>query len=256
MIRNFVTLSLCSVPLALMASRVDTLRMEAEPIIPGDDKTIHHAIVWTPETVTDEPIPVLYLFHGFMGNQFSWENKAGVTILLDSLMECGAIQPLIVVMPYCIPQDTIQAVRIRSFTYNICHYGRLKRGEFERTFSSLDSCIRKRYNCLPDSQCAVAGLSYGGRVAANVARQRNYKVTGLFSPVLTSESLPLQQNKSLYWIRIGRHDIFEPLSRRYRRQLLKLHQPIDYMRTPGSHNWKNWRQYLIDFLKSNYSNQP
>lgn len=245
-------------PVAL-ASQTDTLRLEAPPVVVNGQPTIHYAYVYIPEAAAKQALPVVYLMHGFMGNQFSWEDRAGVTELLDSLIDSGTVKPLIAVMPYCIPHDTTQAVSRRSFVYNASHYSRLKKGEFERTFSGLDSLLRECYNILPDSCCAVAGLSYGGRVAANLALGHDYLAIGLFSPVISREQFPDCEGgshrscSSLYWVRIGKHDFFEPRSRRFRRYMQDNGLRMDYRRTPGGHNWRNWRQYLIDFLKDNYA---
>ena len=237
-----------------MTSRTDTLRWESDSIVVGGKRTIHFAQIYRPDSGCCDSLPVLYLFHGFHGNQYSWEEKAGVTALLDSLIAEGAIRPLMVVMPYCIPRDTVQAVRLRSSLYNMFHYGRLKRGEFERTFADMDAYLRERYAMQADSCCAIAGLSYGARVAANIAIEKDYKAVGLFSPVIDKHQYPAAEPapRSEYWVRVGKNDIFKPAATRLHRYMQTHHLPIDYQTTSGSHVWRNWRQYLIGFLKEYY----
>ena len=234
---------------------MDTLRWESDSIIIGGKRTVHFAQIYLPDSEPTDSLPVLYLFHGFMGNQHSWEEKAGITALLDSLIEGKAIRKLMVVMPYCIPRDTMQAVQLRSALYNIFHYGRLKRGEFERTFSDMDAYLKQRYPMQADSACSIAGLSYGARVAANIALERTYKAVGLFSPVIDKHQYPPADSSYVasYWVRVGGVDFFEPSAVRFRKYMPRHNLPIDYATTDGAHNWRNWRRYLIDFLKQYYS---
>ena len=250
----FLSLSF-SISASGFQSRMDTLRWESDSIIIGGKRTVHFAQIYLPDSEPTDSLPVLYLFHGFMGNQHSWEEKAGITALLDSLIEGKAIRKLMVVMPYCIPRDTMQAVQLRSALYNIFHYGRLKRGEFERTFSDMDAYLKQRYPMQADSACAIAGLSYGARVAANIALERTYKAVGLFSPVIDKHQYPPADSSYVarYWVRVGGVDFFEPSAVRFRKYMTRHNLPIDYATTDGAHNWRNWRRYLIDFLKQYYS---
>ena len=249
----FLSLSF-SISASGFQSRMDTLRWESDSIIIGGKRTVHFAQIYLPDSEPTDSLPVLYLFHGFMGNQHSWEEKAGITALLDSLIEGKAIRKLMVVMPYCIPRDTMQAVQLRSALYNIFHYGRLKRGEFERTFSDMDAYLKQRYPMQADSACSIAGLSYGARVAANIALERTYKAVGLFSPVIDKHQYPPADSSYVasYWVRVGGVDFFEPSAVRFRKYMTRHNLPIDYATTDGAHNWRNWRRYLIDFLKQYY----
>lgn len=249
----FLSLSF-SISASGFQSRMDTLRWESDSIIIGGKRTVHFAQIYLPDSEPTDSLPVLYLFHGFMGNQHSWEEKAGITALLDSLIEGKAIRKLMVVMPYCIPRDTMQAVQLRSALYNIFHYGRLKRGEFERTFSDMDAYLKQRYPMQADSVCSIAGLSYGARVAANIALERTYKAVGLFSPVIDKHQYPPADSSYVasYWVRVGGVDFFEPSAVRFRKYMTRHNLPIDYATTDGAHNWRNWRRYLIDFLKQYY----
>nr|CAD7024064.1 esterase/lipase [Rhizobium sp. P007] len=43
--------------------------------------------------------PVLYLLHGHDGDQNSWRDLGNIEKTLDTLIEAGAIRPLVVVMP-------------------------------------------------------------------------------------------------------------------------------------------------------------
>ena len=222
----------------------DTLRTKSASGV------VHYVYVYLPPDYhPQQTYPVLYLMHGFMGNQYSWEVKGNVSRQLDSLIDCGAIRPLVVAMPYCIPKDTTQAVRQRSFFYNATHYAQLKKGSFERTFPEVEALVRERYSV--DTLCqAVAGLSYGARVAANVAMMDRYAYVGLFSPVLGKNQLPDKVTPAMYWVSVGSRDFF------FRRKGRLLHRRLQkggfcctYQEIPAGHNWKNWRIALTRFLK-------
>lgn len=262
---------LALLPSVAWAGRADTLRFEAAPILPGDGNTIHYAYVYLPDgydstlqhadTSSQPPhrYPVVYLFHGFMGNQYSWEDRGHISQILDSLIAGGHIEPVIAVMPYCIPNDTTQAVKIRTFTYNTFHYGRLKHGEFEKTFSDVEAYVHAHFPVADDTTCAIAGLSYGARVAANIAKTRRYRAVGLFSPVISRHQYPdpcqfESESCTIYWIACGRADFFRPDTKRLIRYMDQHSMPYDYHNTSGRHNWKNWRRYIVQFLIENYPN--
>ena len=224
--------------------RRDTLRTQSPSGV------VHYVYVYLPPNyMPEQTYPVLYLMHGFMGNQYSWEVKGNVGRQLDSLIACRAIQPLIVAMPYCIPKDTTQAVRQRSFFYNATHYAQLKRGEFEKTFPEVVGLVQDRYPVDTSFQ-AVAGLSYGARVAANVAKMGRYDCVGLFSPVLGRHQLPEAASPSRYWVSVGRKDFFfRRMGRRLHRRLSDGGFHCSYQEIEAGHNWKNWRVALLLFLK-------
>lgn len=256
-------------PSAAWAGRSDTLRFEAAPILPDDGNTIHYAYVYLPDeydsllrqadnsSTPPHRYPVVYLFHGFMGNQYSWEDKGQISQILDSLIAGAYIEPVIAVMPYCIPNDTTQAVKLRTFTYNTFHYGRLRHGEFEKTFSDIEAYIKAHYMVADDSLCVLAGLSYGARVAANIAKNRNYRSVGLFSPVISRQQYPdscqfKNENHTRYWIACGRADFFRPDTKRLIHYMDQHNLPYDYYNTNGRHSWKTWRRYIVQFLIENY----
>lgn len=235
-------LSLCCC--ASLWGRPDTLRVQTESGV------VHYLYVYLPPGYdASRSYPVLYLMHGFMGNQYSWERDGGISRRADSLIAGGMVEPLVVAMPYCIPDDTTQAVRQRSFFYNASHYTRLKKGDFERTFPELTGMVRALY-AVDTSRQAVAGLSYGARVAANVAKTGSYSAVGLFSPVLGRRQLPDSLTASSYWVSVGSRDVFfRRRGRRLYRWLQAAGVSCSYREIEAGHNWKNWRVALELFLK-------
>ena len=53
----------------------------------------------------------------------------------------------------------------------------------------------------------------------------------------------------LYYIAIGRDDFLKKMNREYRAILDKHGYPYTFVESDGDHSWKNWRRYLVDFIK-------
>lgn len=73
-----------------------------------EDATFHSAALNAPLPVNiyrpdgappENGWPVLYLLHGHDGDQNSWRDLGNIEKTLDTLIEAGAIRPLVVVMP-------------------------------------------------------------------------------------------------------------------------------------------------------------
>lgn len=220
---------------------LDTIRMEAA------DSTPLHMTVYTPECYSPDSVyPVLYLLHGIHGNHFSWEEKAHVRALADSLIAIEQIRPLVIVMPLCVVHDSTYATHIPSYGRCMGDYLRhTKKGEFEHYFPEIEAFVESHYSVRP---YAIAGLSAGGRQAAMISQGGRYAVVGLFSPVLTNDQLPKEDIGCYYWIRGGGGDIFYPRARKANRALNRQQVPHDFRRTRGRHNWNTWQRYIEDFL--------
>ena len=196
-----------------------------------------------------QPLPVLYLLHGINGYEGSWVDKGFVIDTLLQLIESGLCQPTILVMPDC----NRWPFRERPIDHGnlwrcVIRYPRLSHEhEVERALSDLIDMIDTTYYV---SSCAMAGLSDGGRIAANTANRRpdRIRTIGLFSPVLYKDQIPHDSTQT-YYIYVGTSDMFYPSGNRFHRRLTKAGYPHDFIRLQGSHNWKIWKQCVSDFLK-------
>ena len=168
--------------------------------------------IYVPEAA-EEPLPVLYLLHGINGYEGSWQDKGGAIDTLRNMIADGRCKPVILVMPDCNKWPFKERpVSHGNLWKCLMHYGRLSREhELEQSISDLMDMIDTTY-CV--SSCAVAGLSDGGRIAANVANLRPDRVrqVGLFSPVLHKDQLPNDSTR-IYSIYVGKEDIFAPSCR-------------------------------------------
>lgn len=203
--------------------------------------------IYVPEA--EEPLPVLYLLHGINGYEGSWQDKGGAVDTLRSMIADGRCEPMILVMPDCNKWPFKERpVDHGNLWKCLVHYGRLSREhELEQSISDLMDMIDTVF-CV--SSCAVAGLSDGGRIAANVANIRPDRVrqVGLFSPVLHREQLP-HDSAQKYFVYVGNEDIFSPSGKRFHRRLTRAGHPHEYVVLKGNHNWRMWRRCLPLFIE-------
>ena len=130
----------------------------------------------------------------------------------------------------------------------VFHYGKLCREhQLEEAISDLIDMIDSTYHV---SDCAVAGLSDGGRMAANIANRRPDRVRTvcLFSPVLRKDQLP-QDTTQHYAVYIGKNDFLKASGKRFHRRMNRANYPHDYIVLRGGHNWNMWRRCLSSFLE-------
>ena len=192
---------------------------------------------------------VLYLLHGINGYEGSWQDKGNAIDTLEALIASGRCQPMLLVMPDCNKWPfKKRPVDHGNLWKCVTHYGKLSREhEIEYAISDLIDMIDTTYHV---SSCAIAGLSDGARMAANVANKRPDRIqsVGLFSPVLRKDQLPKDSAKN-YFIYVGQNDMFFMSGERFHRRLNKINYPHQWIVLPGYHNWQMWRRCLSDFLE-------
>ena len=196
------------------------------------------------------PFPVLYLIHGINGYQGSWQDKGGAVEMMESKMAQGLCPPMILIMPDC----NKWPYKVHPGGKNLCRYlfrySRVSREhEIEYSISELMAMVDTTYTV--SGYCAIAGLSDGARIAANVANLRPdcIRTVGLFSPVLHKEQVPKDTTQT-YYVYVGTKDIFGANGRRFHRRLNRAGYPHHLIELPGSHNWLMWKQCLSDFLEN------
>lgn len=196
------------------------------------------------------PLPVLYLLHGINGYEGSWMDKGHAIDTLESLIAAGLCPPTILVMPDCNRWPFRERpVKHGHLWKCLVRYPKLSHEhEVEQALSDLIDMIDSTYSV---SSCAIAGLSDGGRIAANTANLRpdRLRTVGLFSPVLHKDQLP-DDSTQTYFIYVGNVDIFYPNGHRFHRRMLKAGYPHTLIVMPGSHNWQIWKMCLSDMLRN------
>ncbi|MBO4529577.1 MAG: hypothetical protein J5767_02960 [Paludibacteraceae bacterium] len=230
---------------AMAGGQIDTIRYEN--VTSGEPR---YLTVYTPPSYhADSVYPVLYLLHGMHGNQYSWEDEAHIAELADSLIQGGIIEPLVIVMPLCVVNDTMTAYQLPSYFKSMHDFNHhIKKGEFEVLFPEIEAYVKAHYSI--GGAKKIAGLSSGARQALNLSKQYHFDVVGLFSPVILQHQIPKKSTGAEYWIRCGSRDLFYARSRRINRRFNRYQIPHDFKKTKGRHNWQSWRVYIGEFLQS------
>lgn len=200
---------------------------------------------------TMQTYPVLYLLHGIDGNELAWHDRGRAIQLVDNLIRQGKARPMIVVMPDANPKKLVGQDENVALMRNLLLYSTWFQQDFERIFPEMDSLLSARYRISSDMNMrAVAGLSAGASQSAVLANmyKDNFRYAGLFSPIVHRRQLPDSWN-TIYWIGIGKTDIFHSQSRRFVRKLQQRQTPYVFFETQGGHVWRNWRLYLSEFLQ-------
>lgn len=201
------------------------------------------------DTCPNGKYPVLYLLHGINGYEGSWSERGRVIQIIENLIACDSIAPMIVVMPDCNTGVHEDRPSHHTLWNNVVHYPRLCRDHsLELALEDLMQYMDTTYRV--SDQRYIAGLSSGARIAANIVNRYpdKFQAVGLFSPVVYKEQMPKADIPPFY-IYMGKDDMFINNGRRFHKRLTKKGVPHIYIETSGGHTWRNWRFYLTDFLE-------
>ena len=215
----------------------------------------------------DRRYPVLYLLHGMGGDENAWSELGRATQIIDNLIAQGKAEPMIIVMPN--GNADLQAAPGESslgLTPPTTNLPKTMEGSFETSFPELVKFIDGNYRTLADKHHrAIAGLSMGGFHSAQISKEYPdmFDYVGLFSAAVTprgdakapvyqdiDKKLKVQFDKkpALYWIAIGEKDFLYDENKAYRAKLDADRYPYTYVESKDGHIWKNWRDYLVEFL--------
>lgn len=217
---------------------------------------------------SSERYPVLYLLHGARGNELSWIVKGNLLRNVDSLMSNGLMRRSIIVLP-----NTNQYKDDRDFAKS------REKGAMESFFendgmveySFVEDVVKKidsTYRTIPQkSSRAIAGLSIGALQAIHISATHTdiFDYIGLFSPMVhpcvrysehssfykhlkRKQQTQFATPPRLYWVMIGRKDLFFPRMNSYCRYLERRGYKHEYLVTAGGHQWYNWRVYCNMFM--------
>ena len=108
---------------------------------------------------TDRRFPVIYLLHGYGGNEREWIERGSVDAILDRMIGAGAIPPLIAVMPDGAKGWYVDSAGIGG------------PGDYETAIAhDLPAHVEAVYRAIPAREGrAIAGLSMGGYGALRLA---------------------------------------------------------------------------------------
>ncbi|MCH5213929.1 MAG: esterase [Muribaculaceae bacterium] len=226
--------------------------------------------VYTPagyETSTEQ-YPVLYLLHGMGGDENAWSELGRAVEILDNQIAAGVTKPMIVVMPNgnalrkAAPGCTGDGMYIPEGQHSV-DPDRL----FEKNFDEIIGYVEANYRVKPGKENrAIAGLSMGGGHSWRISMERpdSFDYVGLFSPAVRWNGMGVNMENDpelvdklkrqfenapkFYLIAIGKDDFLLPLNDAYRKMLDDQRFKYEYVESGGGHEWRNWRDYLADFL--------
>lgn len=211
-------------------------------------------VVYTPPgyATSNNPLPVLFLSHGFSDNQEAWTTSGKTHWIMNSLLNKGLAKPMIIVMPDAHPIDP----EARNDTYS----ERNTQAFAKELVADMVPFIEKHYNVSEKpSGRAFAGLSMGGGHAFTVAFQHHDKFSwiGAFSASAKDETYireraqvrQMNRNLQLFWIACGDKDFLFERNQTANALMTDLGIEHEYIITEGdNHSWPVWRRYLVDFL--------
>ena len=141
-------------------------------------KTPRRMIVYTPPGYegSSERYPVLYLLHGSGGDEEAWPVMGTANVIMDNLIAQGKSKPMIVVMPnaYWNELASLDAAGPRTAPPPGVGSGnqRFDANEID-IVTDLVPFVEKTFRTLPTRENrAIAGLSMGSGIAANVGLKR------------------------------------------------------------------------------------
>lgn len=226
-----------------LRGRIDTLAFL------GEKGNTFDAVVYLPNAYSDTVVyPVLYLLHGINGNQYDWTGQGRLAHIVDNLIAEKQIQPLIVVMPYCLLSEPKFHEHVKAT--NVGNYGEILSGQFEKQFYEIQRYIQSHYS-VQEQGNAIAGLSCGARQTMNIAHDDStyFSYVGAFSPVVSEQQLPDAQNNIAYWVGACSDDwMFRGNAKRLVKGLKKKQIQPTYVEKSGGHTFANWRRFVAEFI--------
>ncbi len=225
--------------------------------------------VYTPAgyETNNQRYPVLYLLHGMGGDEDSWSTLGRAAQILDNLIAQGKAKPMIVVMTN--GNSDLQATWGESPTGYVTPTIELPKttdGSFEEAFPEVVTFVDKAYRTIAKKESrAIAGLSMGGFHSMQISKEYPtlFNYIGLFSASARFKGrkdshiyenceaklkTQFAQKPALYWIAIGKDDFLYEENQKFRSFLDSKGFQYTYVESEGGHIWKNWRNYLCQFL--------
>ena len=237
--------------------------------VPGP--TMRRMIVYLPSEYyqNDKRYPVVYLLHGARGYETSWIRKGDILQLTDSLITHQAVEPFILVMPNVNQYDNdadFDHSRYKDAFESLFEVdGTVESGFMNDVVAYVDSLFRTR----PEKPGrAIAGLSIGGLQCIHLSATYPdaFDYIGIFSPITWTlfkaspykkffdgldAKLEVQFRKPPkgYYIYTGKNDYVHFAAQDFHKKLQKKSYPHNYIETNGSHEWYNWKDYYVFFMK-------
>ena len=219
--------------------------------------------------------PVMYLLHGFGGDETAWGDLGRTSQIMDNLIAEGKCVPMIVVMPNGNPTCNAAPGWWHEGMYvpdGNAFRDRGAKASMEESFMDIVNFMDSHYKTIKKrSGRAVTGLSMGGGHTFGISRlyPETFDYYGLQSAatmmamggwVNSQEPKPdneydkqmarlFNSKPKLFWIAIGKDDFLMSQNTNLRKYLDAHNYPYEYYENDGGHIWRNWRIYLSLFAQ-------
>lgn len=213
---------------------------------------VRRIFVYTPPGSGADPLPVLYLSHGYSDNEATWTTHGKAHWILDALIGEKKAVPMILVMP--------DAHAIPPGEGGFEKYGPANSAALCRELKEdIMPLVERTYPVKAGREHrAFAGLSMGGHHALTVAlnHHADFGWIGAFSsapPPNDSIASGLDDAKAvngdlkLLWIACGKDDFLAANNREFDALLGQRGVRHEMVWTDGDHSWPVWRRYLAEF---------
>jgi enterochelin esterase-like enzyme len=250
---------------------------------PGLNNTQRRMEVYLPAGYEDskEKYPVLYLFHGGGGDEEAWPTMGVVNIIMDNLIAENKAKPMIVVMPnayvthvasldvagpHSNPVEApVVAVPPAGATPPVLNYAADEKEIVDGIVPFVDKHFRTEAH---RDDRAIAGLSMGGGIVTGVGMKRPdvFATIGMFStgnfmraakpmdaimdvaPTFVANGAETNKKFKLVFISVGTEDPRFASMEAITGQLKEKNIKFIYKTYSGQHEWKVWRNSMIDFV--------
>ncbi len=237
---------------------------------PASGTTARKMLVYLPADYYDSAkrYPVQYLFHGARGNETSWLKDGDMIAIVDSLWKENLLPECIVVLPNMNQYKSDSDYRGSRFKRPIESIFETNGGVESCFVDDVMTYVRDNFRTIEDkAHRSVAGLSVGAMQAIylSAANPELFDYVGLFSPMHQSvcpfgkyvsfyhdlekkQAAQFENPPRLYYIFIGRGDVFYGHNIDFRYSLDIHSYPYLYFESSGGHNWENWQFFLEEYL--------
>ena len=232
-------------------------------------KKDRNVIVVLPNGYTEEKkYPVLYLFHGGMGDETDWI-QGNIVSMIGNMIADGEAEEMIIVLPNCRCREDDSAANADGFALGHVQSFDNFINDFR---DNLMPYMEENYSIATGrDNTAIAGLSMGGRVALHIGFSLPDKVgyTGAFSPaygifpytnngltetgLFNEETFTLPdeyKNSTFVLLNTGNQDTMvsgEPA--RYHDTLTANGVHHTFYTLDGNHDWTVWRNGFYNYAR-------
>ncbi len=217
-------------------------------------------MVYTPHGYRDSGrnYPVLYLLHGGMCDETTWDDMGRATAIIDNRIQKGEAEPMIVVMPNGNPSQNCAPHMLFPNEDRNESLGRERNAYVNSLVNDVIPYVERHYRVIPDkAHRAVSGLSMGG--AHTLAVTNAYPdVFDYICPMgcgghrnddfIKGIQGIKKAGYKLYWHAAGTADFAYPGAVVLDEILTENEMPHTFYKKDGGHTWSNWRIFLDELL--------